>query len=87
MRLGNNSVQHHYVIRFDVDTKTWLWDVETEEIAFPDGTLYDTEIERWVFPYIFDRDELMPNVHEITEQLKKFLALMTEDARKETTDE
>ena len=81
MNLKNTPLQHHYIVRFDDDTKTWLWDIETEELVFPDGTVYDTEIERWEMPFIVDKDELLTNELELSQQLQRHLIAMTEEAR------
>jgi hypothetical protein len=42
--------QHHFVIKFDEETKAWSWDTDAEE-AFQDGTIYDTETKKWSSAY------------------------------------
>jgi hypothetical protein len=40
---------HHYAIYFD--GTEWHLDVDTEEHAFPNGTVYDTETKEWDYAY------------------------------------
>lgn len=46
--------QHHFVIAYDTETKTWYWDTDTEEARFDDGTIYDTVKDKWSSGYLGD---------------------------------
>ena len=46
--------QHHFVIAYDTETKTWFWDTDTEEARFDDGTIYDTVEDKWSNGYLGD---------------------------------
>ena len=48
--------QHHFVIAYDTETKTWFWDTDTEEARFDDGTIYDTATGKWSNGYLGDGD-------------------------------
>lgn len=60
--------EHHFVVKFDTDTRTWSWDTETESAVFNDGTIYlDGD---WVhsgdvmekYPNVYDLDEVCSTV-------------------------
>ena len=42
--------QHHFVIKFDEETKLWSWDTDAEEV-FHDGTIYDPATNEWSNAY------------------------------------
>jgi hypothetical protein len=46
--------QHHFVIAYDTETKTWYWDTDQEEARFVDGTIYDKLAESWTSGYLGD---------------------------------
>jgi hypothetical protein len=66
--------EHHYVIVYREGTG-WDIDIDTEESAFPDGTIYNTETKDWEYGYLgegeYNKDE-----QAITEQLSKALRQM-----------
>ena len=41
------SREFHYVIVYDTHTHTWSIDIDNEERAFPQGTIYDDSAEEW----------------------------------------
>lgn len=52
--------EHHYIIKFDDETKEWSQDTDSEEARFPDGTIWDERKQEWLYSYqgdgIFYRD-------------------------------
>jgi hypothetical protein len=40
-------MMHHYVLTYDTTTQEWKADGTTEEIHFPDGTIYDPVNDEW----------------------------------------
>ena len=46
--------QYHYIIMFDDETNEWNLDVDNEESAFPNGTIYNDEINTWEYGYAGD---------------------------------
>lgn len=71
------SKEHHYVIVYREDTG-WEIDIDTEESAFPDGTIFNTETKEWEYGYLgegeYNKDE-----QAITWQLSKAIAQMNGD--------
>jgi hypothetical protein len=65
------SKQYHYAIMFDEDTNCWSVDIDTEETAFPDGTIYDDN-EGWLYGYAGDGN-FVGREQELTEQLSQQL--------------
>jgi len=43
--------QYHFMIMFDEETKQWDFDIDNEEVAFNNGTIYNKETEEWEFGY------------------------------------
>lgn len=43
--------QYHYIVMFDDETNEWNLDVDSEESAFPNGTIYNDEINTWEYGY------------------------------------
>ena len=68
-------MKHYFIISFDAKDNTWEWDTEQEEVAFPDGTVYDEDKEEWTIAYLGD-GEYIDNEDELSEQLGKHLRLM-----------
>lgn len=64
--------QHHYIIMFDDETKEWSHDTESEEVRFPDGTIWSNEDSTWFFPYQGD-GEFYSNADEYDENLSRFI--------------
>jgi hypothetical protein len=60
--------QFHSAIYFD--GTEWHLDVDTEEYAFPNGTVYDTETKEWDYAYQGD-GKWIDGEQEATEQLLK----------------
>jgi hypothetical protein len=43
--------EHHYIIKFDDETGEWSQDVDSEEVRFPDGTIWDEAKKEWQYSY------------------------------------
>ena len=38
--------QHHFIIHYNTDSKEWVWDIESEQARFTEGSIYADE--KWV---------------------------------------
>jgi len=65
------SKTYHYVVMFDEETNRWSIDIDGEESAFPNGTIYDDN-EGWVYGYAGDGN-FVGNEQELSEQLSETL--------------
>ena len=65
------SKTYHYIIMFDEETNSWSEDVDGEELAFPNGTIFDDN-EGWVYGYAGDGN-FVGKEQELTEQLSQTL--------------
>jgi hypothetical protein len=66
------SVLHHYVVMFDEATNQWSIDIDGEEVAFPNGTIYNPTTRGWEYGYAGDGN-FLSREQEITEQLSQAL--------------
>jgi hypothetical protein len=64
--------EHHYIIKFDDVTKVWSQDVDSEEVRFVDGTIYDDEQSAWFSPYQGD-GEFYRDADAIDERLSTII--------------
>jgi hypothetical protein len=64
--------QYHFAIMFDEETNRWDIDIDTEESAFPNGTIYNTETKEWEYGYAGD-DKFTGREEEILQRLSKLL--------------
>jgi len=61
-------MEHHFVVKFSAETRTWSWDVDTENAVFTEGTILLGE--QWVrsgniiesHPHIYGLDEVCSRV-------------------------
>jgi phage terminase large subunit-like protein len=65
------SNQYHFVVIFDEDDGGWRIDVDTEEVAFPDGTIYNNKTREWEFAET--RKGYSTPEEQLAEQLNKTL--------------
>jgi hypothetical protein len=68
-------MKHYFIISFDAKDNSWEWDTEQEEVAFPDGTVWDEDKEEWTIAYLGD-GEYIDNEDELSEQLGTHIRLM-----------
>jgi hypothetical protein len=62
-------MEHHFVVKFNAETRTWSWDVETENAVFTEGTILLLG-KHWVrsgnimesHPHIYGLDEVCSKV-------------------------
>ena len=66
------SRQYHYAIMFDEETNRWDIDIDTEESAFNEGTIYNTDTRQWEYGYAGD-GIFVGQEQELAEQLSKTL--------------
>lgn len=64
--------EHHYIIKFDDVTKTWSQDTDSEEVRFPDGTIWDEKKNDWEFSYQGD-GQFYRNADTVDEQVTEFI--------------
>jgi hypothetical protein len=43
--------EHHFVVKYDDNLNHWSVDVESEEVRFPDGTIWDEKESTWTYSY------------------------------------
>ena len=61
-------MEHHFVVKFNAETREWSWDVDTENAVFTEGTILLGE--HWVrsgnimesHPHIYGLDEVCSKV-------------------------
>jgi len=61
-------MEHHFVVKFNAETRKWSWDVDTENAVFTDGTIYVSDA--WFrsgdiiesHPHIYGLDEICSKV-------------------------
>jgi hypothetical protein len=68
--------EHHYVVSWN-EKSGWSINVELEESAFPNGTIYDHETHEWSNAYKGE-GEWQDNEQELTEELQSILDLHNE---------
>ena len=62
-------MEHHFVVKFNAETRTWSWDVDTENAVFTEGTILLLG-NHWVrsgniiesHPHIYGLDEICSKV-------------------------
>jgi hypothetical protein len=69
--------QYQFVIMFDEETNRWSVDYESEESAFPNGTIYDTETKTWEFGYAGDGN-FVGREQEVAETISNILDLQNQ---------
>ena len=66
------SKLYHYVVMFDEETNGWSVDIDGEEVAFPNGTIYNNETRGWEYGYAGDGN-FVGREQELTKQLSQQL--------------
>jgi len=66
------SKLYHYVIMFDEESNHWSLDIEGEETAFPNGTIYNNQTRGWEYGYVGDGN-FTGKEQELTEKLSQEL--------------
>ena len=69
--------EHHYIIKFDDITREWSQDTDSEEVRFPDGTIWEEATDEWFYPYIGE-GEFYRKADEVDERLGKVVSLLNE---------
>lgn len=70
--------EHHYIVKFDDVTGRWSQDTDSEEVRFPEGTIWEEEQDEWFYPYIGD-GEFYRQADEVDERFGKIIALLNEE--------
>jgi hypothetical protein len=68
--------EHIFIIKY-TNENGWEWDTDTESVCFDNGTIYDTETEKWT-PAHLGEGEYVDNDDEISEKLGSILQLANE---------
>ena len=71
-------MKHYFSLSFDAETNTWDWDTDQEEVAFPDGTVYNSETNEWTIAYLGD-GEYIDNEDEVSSQMYCHIRLMNQE--------
>jgi hypothetical protein len=66
--------QYHFIVMFDEETNTWSMDYDTEEFAFPNGTIYNQATKEWEYGYAGDGN-FTGREQEVAEHLTDMLDL------------
>jgi hypothetical protein len=64
--------QYQFIIMFDEETNRWSVDYDSEEHAFPNGTIYDTDTKTWEFGYAGDGN-FVGREQEVAEAISNML--------------
>ena len=73
--------QHHFIIMYDTETKTWEWDTDTEEAVFTNGgAIFLPDEREWANSSHTEEINEMDN--ELSTQLGKAIALLNEQKGK-----
>ena len=56
-QMGNK--EYHFVIKFDEGTGIWSWDTDVEEARFDDGTIYNSDTDKWLSGYESEQENLV----------------------------
>ena len=67
--------EHHYIIKFNDETGEWSQDTDSEEVRFPDGTIWDEATNSWHYAYQGD-GEFYRNADAYDEYLTHSLSQM-----------
>ncbi len=46
-----SKIEHHFIVKYSKEGG-WEWDIESEEVRFVDGTVWDTERDSWSVGYL-----------------------------------
>jgi hypothetical protein len=62
-------MEHHFVVKFNAETRTWSWDVDTENEMFKNGTILlfgkhwlRSGIAKESHPHLYQLDEICSKV-------------------------
>ena len=66
------SRSYHYVVMFNEDDNRWDIDIDGEESAFPNGTIYNHETQEWEYGYAGDGN-FTGKEQELSEKLSQAL--------------
>jgi len=69
-------IERIFVIKY-TNEGGWEWDTDTESAKFDDGTIYDTEKEKW-FPSYEGEGVYVDNDDEVGEKMGAMLQIMNE---------
>ena len=69
-------IEHIFVIKYS-NENGWEWDTDTESAHFDDGTIYDTEKEKWL-PAHEGEGVYVDNDDEVGEKMASMLQIMNE---------
>jgi hypothetical protein len=71
------SKQHHYIISYNTEWERWELDADSEEVKFPDGTIWDDEADTWHRDYNGD-GEFYPEAEHLSEAISKAIKQLNE---------
>lgn len=62
------NTTHHFIVSYNTARKEWELDAESEEVKFPNGTIYDYDNDEWHRDYDGD-GEFYPEAERLTEKI------------------
>ena len=71
------SKQHHYIISYNTGSNQWELDADSEEVKFPNGTIYDYDNDSWHRDYSGD-GEFYPEAERLSEAISKAIKQLNE---------
>lgn len=71
------TIEHHFIVKYSTENG-WEFDTDSEEVRFPDGTVWNSETDEWSSGYAGE-GEFVDNDDTIGDQLAKSLAIMNGD--------
>ena len=71
------SKQHHYIISYNTGSNQWELDADSEEVKFPNGTIYDYDNDSWHRDYSGD-GEFYPEAERLSEAISQAIKQLNE---------
>jgi hypothetical protein len=71
------AIEHHFILKYTSENG-WELDYDSEEVRFPDGTVFNDETNEWSSGYAGD-GEFVDNDDVIGDQLAKAINQMNGD--------
>lgn len=72
--------EYHFVVYYNSKNKSWDLDIEAEERAFNNGTIWNAETKEWEYGYAGDGEYLEGEL-ETMEKFQKALDLLNEQEK------
>lgn len=74
------SKTYHFIISYNTGRNEWELDADSEEVKFPNGTIYDYEKDEWHRDYSGD-GEFYPEAERLAEEISKAINQLNEGVK------